>query len=140
LINLTTSGKFIAGDNVLIRFRLSADAANAGWGWAIDNLSIQGPVTAIEPVSDDMSLSVYPNPASAGKLALEIQGLPASEEVQIQIMNLQGRGLINQLVTIGNEKTVIEYSVGGWADGMYFVRLTKRDGSILTKKFIKASN
>ena len=140
LIDLTTSGKFIPGDNVLIRFRLSADAATTGWGWAIDNLSIQGPVTAIETGSEDMSLSVYPNPASAGKLAIEIQGLPASEEVQIQIMNLQGRGLINQLVTIGDEKTVIEYSVGDWADGMYFVRLTKRDGSILTKKFIKATN
>lgn len=40
-INLLSNGEIIAGDEVLIRFRLFADEVAHGWGWAIDNLNIQ---------------------------------------------------------------------------------------------------
>lgn len=40
-INMLTSGNFKGGDEILIRFRLHADEAAHGWGWAIDNLNIQ---------------------------------------------------------------------------------------------------
>ncbi|HNP18333.1 MAG TPA: T9SS type A sorting domain-containing protein [Fulvivirga sp.] len=33
---------FVSGDVVLIRFRLYSDALSNGWGWAIENLFIQG--------------------------------------------------------------------------------------------------
>ncbi len=139
LINLTSSGKFIAGDNVLIRFRLSADGEKNGWGWAIDNLSIQGPITGIEPSLDGISMSVYPNPATTGKLVVEIQSAFAVTDARIQIINSQGRGLINQSIEIGRDKVEVEYTINDWADGLYFVRLIKSDGTFLTKKFIKTS-
>jgi len=41
IINMLSETTFQPGDEVLIRFRLFADAAANGWGWAIDNLKIQ---------------------------------------------------------------------------------------------------
>ena len=35
-----------AGDTILVRFRLFSDPYANGWGWAIDNLRIQIPVSA----------------------------------------------------------------------------------------------
>jgi len=40
-INLTENGNFIAGDTVLLRFRIYVDPFVHAWGWAIDNLKIQ---------------------------------------------------------------------------------------------------
>ena len=38
---------FTAGDTILIRFRLFSDNKTNGWGWATDNIYIQGfPVSA----------------------------------------------------------------------------------------------
>ena len=40
-INLLDNESISGGDEILIRFRLFADEAAHGWGWAIDNLNIQ---------------------------------------------------------------------------------------------------
>jgi len=39
--NLTENGNFVAGDTLLLRFRIYVDPLAHAWGWAIDNLSIQ---------------------------------------------------------------------------------------------------
>jgi hypothetical protein len=138
LINLTSSGKFVAGDNVLIRFRLSADGANIGWGWAIDDLSIQGPVTGVE---EDLilSLSVYPNPSAHGSVTIEMGATDKSGNAQLQIINSQGRSISNESISLTNEKTERNYIIDDWADGIYFIRLVKNDGKSATRKFIKSS-
>lgn len=136
LINLTSSGKFKIGDDILIRFRLSADGAINAWGWAIDDLSIQGPVTGIE--SDrGISFSVYPNPSTHGSVAIEIKGTE-SGNAQLQIINAQGRSITNEAVSVTNDSTKIEYQITDWADGIYFIRLVMNDGAAITKKFIKS--
>ncbi|MBX2897324.1 MAG: hypothetical protein KF763_17905 [Cyclobacteriaceae bacterium] len=76
LINITSSGDFEAGDNVLIRFRISADGSGNGWGWSMDNLSIQGPVTGVKEFAD-LLVSVYPNPTHGESFTLEAKGLPS---------------------------------------------------------------
>lgn len=140
LLSLTSSGKFSAGDNVIIRFRLSADGATNGWGWAIDNLSIQGPITGIEPQQRGISLSVYPNPTTNGKLTVELSGSDTIVNANIQIINTQGSNLANDQISLSNELTRIEYSVKEWANGVYFLRLNFNNGSSLTRKFIKTSH
>jgi hypothetical protein len=40
-IDMLANGNFVAGDEIVIRFRLFADQLVHGWGWAIDNLKIQ---------------------------------------------------------------------------------------------------
>ncbi len=134
LIDITSAGDFDAGDNVLIRFRLSADGAGNGWGWAMDNLSIQGPVTGIKELAD-LLVSVYPNPTQGEVFTLEVKGLPA-QVGQVQITNLQGQPLIADALSISGS-THKEYSTAGWADGIYIVRLSLEDGSTVTKKLVK---
>ncbi len=48
-INLLNN--FSAGQKILIRFRLFADVSANGWGWAIDNLSIQPNAVPVELIS-----------------------------------------------------------------------------------------
>ncbi|MFN8209138.1 MAG: hypothetical protein U0T82_17285 [Bacteroidales bacterium] len=48
-LDMLSSGYFgTPGDTVLIRFRLFSDPYANGWGWAIDNLGIQGVYTFME--------------------------------------------------------------------------------------------
>lgn len=136
LINLTSSGKFIAGDNVIIRFRLSADGDKNGWGWAIDNLSIQGPITGIEP-DGNLSLVAYPNPVK-GILRVDVQS-NRSENGQLQIINSLGKILVNESLTLDKDKRNREYATDSWAPGIYILRLVLSDGSMVTQKLIKAS-
>ena len=137
LINLTTSGKFSAGDNVLIRFKLSADGANNSWGWAIDDLSIQGPITGVSEVSD-LFVSIYPNPVHGNVFTLEVKGLEASS-VHVQITNLLGQQLVSESVSLPRSITRKEFSTTTWADGIYVVRINLEDGRTVTKKLIKAA-
>lgn len=130
------SGKFAAGNNVIIRFRLTADGEKNGWGWTIDNLSIQGPVTGIEP-THGVSLAAYPNPIRNGSLNVRIQG-EAGANAQLQIINTQGRILVKESIQLLEEGLQREYPVDAWAQGMYILRLVLNDGSTITQKFIKA--
>ncbi|NOQ25857.1 MAG: T9SS type A sorting domain-containing protein [Bacteroidales bacterium] len=45
-IGLLENENLIVGDEVLIRFKLWSDPAAIGWGWAIDNISIQNDIEA----------------------------------------------------------------------------------------------
>lgn len=64
-ISLTGNGNFKAGDTLLIRFRLFSDPYANGWGWAIDNLRIQQPVSALFQQSlSPGHITFWPNPFS----------------------------------------------------------------------------
>lgn len=138
LINLTSTGKFNAGDNIIIRFKLTADETINGWGWAIDNLSIQGPVTGVEP-EQGILFSVYPNPSSEGKVVIEIGAADKRGNAQLQIVNSQGRSVTNDTIPLTSEKVERNYGIDNWADGIYFIRLVMNDGKTITRKFIKSS-
>ncbi|MEM9300125.1 MAG: T9SS type A sorting domain-containing protein [Bacteroidota bacterium] len=56
-IDILESGDFMDGDEVLVRFRLFADQAAHGWGWAIDNLAIQIDNTAPEILHDHIDVA-----------------------------------------------------------------------------------
>jgi len=137
LIDLTASGDFEAGDNVLIRFRISADGTGNGWGWAMDNLSIQGPITGVKEIAD-LLVSVYPNPTNGDVITLQVEGLPA-QNGQVQITNVQGQRLVSDVLPISETTIRKEYSTTGWAEGVYVVRLNLADGSSIIKKLIKTS-
>jgi hypothetical protein len=135
LINLTSSGKFVAGDKVLIRFKLTADVSGNGWGWSIDNLSIQGPITGIESKSVEL-LNLYPNPVTNGLLVVEL-ARNESGTAAIKILNAQGQTMINDQVALVQELNKKEYSVTNWSEGIYFLCVDTGD-EIITRKFIKA--
>ncbi|RED92625.1 T9SS type A sorting domain-containing protein [Marinoscillum furvescens] len=53
---------FNAGDTIVVRFRLFADANSNGFGWVVDDLEIQK--TEVLNVEKHNTISIYPNPAT----------------------------------------------------------------------------
>ena len=138
LINLTSSGKFVPGDNVLIRFRLTADGLNNGWGWSIDNLSIQGPVTGIEKTREAI-LTLYPNPVTNGILIVELAGNGSGATAGVHILNAQGQTIISDQIELVEDNNKKEYAISNWSEGIYFLNVTFGDGTRVIRKFIKSA-
>lgn len=134
-INILEKSGFKAGDNVLIRFRLYANKTMNGWGWSIDNLSIQGPVTAVEYSPADPSFVLYPNPASE-KLNLVVN-TENINSLKITIINIEGKNLFYEnFITTENSFTK-EFDVSDLPKGLYLLKVEKDNHEICSKKFVK---
>jgi len=138
---------FAAGDKIFVRFRLFADTGANGWGWAIDNLSIQPNATAVAadapklPTTFELSQN-YPNPfwsaatsRFAGNPSTKIKyALPKNSDVKIVVYNAYGqrvRTLVDQTKQSAGYHEIVwngandaGYSV---ATGMYFYKLTTKE-------------
>lgn len=129
VIDLTQSGDFVAGDSVVIRFRFHVDAQNSSWGWAIDDLSIQGTITALEDLQNQVS--VYPNPVSSDYINLSLpEGTKTSS---IEVMNSLG-----QLVSGHDLDSLVmqqQIYVGNLHGGVYLLKINV-DEKVVTKKII----
>lgn len=129
------SDKFTAGDEIVIRFRLYSDANLTGWGWAIDNLNIQGPVSGnglnISPI-----LTVYPNPTITDEVTIDFE-VKEAFPVTLNVLNAQGRLLLENTFTVeAQNKISHQLNVSGWSDGIYFVRLSVNGRNVLRKFMI----
>lgn len=133
VINMVENGNFSEGDEVLIRFRLFADALAHGWGWAIDNLSIQGPVTDIEK-GLLTTFKVYPVPVQKD-LFMELLN-PEALSVDIQISDLQGRIHLEKTLTDMSGDIGKRIDVSFLHDGLYILKATVAD-KIYTRRFLK---
>ncbi|MCA6379209.1 MAG: T9SS type A sorting domain-containing protein [Cytophagales bacterium] len=137
IVNLLQNGNFKAGDQVLIRFRMNANATVNAWGWAIDNLSIQGPITGIEKSLFENSFSIYPNPTNGSKVTVKFNTLDDTP-VQLQFVSAQGavhQNVVVQPIVNSVEK---EFLVDDLPGGLYIIK-AEVGGSVITKKFIKSN-
>ncbi len=134
VIDMLENGDFSNGDVVLIRFRLFADQFAHGWGWAIDNLSIQTPVTGIERPAD-RDLRVYPVPART-QLFIELSNI-ATGPVSIYITDALGRTVYAEMT---DETTATAFSktidLADFRNGLYVLRATAGKATY-TRKFLK---
>ncbi|MBX2964698.1 MAG: T9SS type A sorting domain-containing protein [Cyclobacteriaceae bacterium] len=134
VIDMTASGNFQSGDNVLIRFRLFANETINGWGWAIDNLFIQDPVTSIEQLNS--SINIYPNPVANQLLQIEIDE-PTFSAIQIGLLNLQGQSLQSVTLPPSSDSTKHQLDLSGLPSGMYIVTIQGGSGGRILRKIIK---
>jgi hypothetical protein len=132
LINITGNGKFKAGDNILLRFKLFSNAAISGWGWAIDNLSIQGPTTGLEN-SAIQDVIVFPNPVENGRLTVNLNS-PPSSLFHVSFFDAKGALLAEDEVQTNEELKRKEYDIS-WPSGLYIVRIQSGDQTV-TQKFV----
>ena len=66
--SITGNGNFRDGDTILIRFRLFSDPYAHGWGWVIDNLRVQQPVSNRNQVQlSPGHIVLWPNPFRIGR-------------------------------------------------------------------------
>jgi hypothetical protein len=130
LINLTGNGNFTAGDNVIIRFRLFADSIGNAWGWAIDNLYIQDPITALETTPAD-GIQIYPVP-----FGHQVQIVPAvAGGMQVDFVSLQGQRVLSVYGNAAETQPLI-IGTAHLAPGMYLVQI-HQNGRTITRKVMK---
>ncbi len=89
---------FAWGDTILVRFRLFTDSAVVGWGWAIDNLSIQNGSPTNTDGAPQLRFTLgqnFPNPFNPStQIRYE---LPRGTRVSLKIYDQRGR-LVRTLV------------------------------------------
>ncbi len=137
---------FNAGDEILIRFRLSSDESATGWGWAIDNLRIQDQtatsiddetgIPAVFSLSDN-----YPNPFNP--VTTIGYSLATATQVEMAVYDVAGRRV--RLLVPQQEQAAGTYSVT-WdgrndagapvASGMYLYRMQTDAGFVASRKMI----
>ncbi len=135
-INLLENGNFKANDIILIRFRLFSDPFAHGWGWTIDNLRIQTPLSTSSEILSPGNILVYPNPFN-DKVKISVQANNEIKELSVEVINLYG-----QTVAIYKTNNVIgqisfEPDVSSLAGGMYFIVVKENGKMIITQKVIK---
>lgn len=135
-INLLENGNFSIGDTVLIRFRLYSDPYAHGWGWAIDNLRIQIPVSS--PITNLFkgSIHLYPNPFSE-RINLSVHPKNNIDKLEFEVFNFMGQKIYSTQFfnVIGNFKEQIEMSFLN--PGMYLISIKENGNQVYTKKIIK---
>lgn len=133
-IDMLANGNFAKGQVVLIRFRLFADQFAYGWGWAIDNLAIQGPVTGVEKHGNS-SLLVYPVPAHR-ELVVELTNT-IKGPMSLCITDALGRTVyaeeVDQIDAASFSKTI---DLAAFQNGFYLLRATAGKATY-TRKFLK---
>lgn len=125
---------FTAGDEILIRFRLFANGTNHGWGWAIDNLSIQSKVTGIPDfIAEKSDLRVFPNP-NKGNFIVDGKFIKNVSSIVVSIHNLQGKEIYH---TDFKNRDFIreEIELNDIGAGFYIININL-DGTNLVKKLI----
>ncbi|HVO75653.1 MAG TPA: T9SS type A sorting domain-containing protein, partial [Ignavibacteriaceae bacterium] len=134
---------FSAGDTILIRFKLFADGASNGWGWAIDDLVIQETTVGVAgrpkiPTSYSLSQN-YPNPFNPTTI-IKYQ-LPQQQKVTLEIFNALGQKVKTLVDGIKNAGYYQETWNGtndnnlNVATGVYIYRLSAGN-FVVSKKMI----
>lgn len=132
IIDITSTGKFKAGDVILIRFRLQSDQAGTGWGWFVDNLSIQGPITGLEKTRPEPAVVASPNPVGNEPLHVTVT-FQTQTEVSVEILSMQGQTLLIDHFSAPEGPTRREYETTSWAQGFYVVRVRSDLGTSIRK-------
>ncbi len=114
---------FNAGDVVVFRFRLQSDAQVNSWGWAIDDVAIQGEILAADQILS--SLKVFPNPTT-DFLAIESQ-VPLAK---VELFGLDGSV---KRVSFNNN----QLDMRGLRTGIYLLKIVSENGSVQTLRVSK---
>lgn len=132
--DMTANGNFQPGDQVIIRFRLFANETINGWGWAIDNLYIQDPITSLE--SSLSGLQLYPNPVTKNTLTLEADAVSFTT-AQIELVSIQGQSLYGETIDTSTGKMRHQVDMSQWPAGIYIVKIQGNQGEKILRKIIK---
>ena len=135
-INLLENGNFKANDTVLIRFRLFSDPYAHGWGWTIDNLRIQTPVSAPTILLSPGNIFIYPNPFS-DILNITVQAKRNIDELNVEIINLYGQKLTSTINKNVFGEFKIETDLSNLPSGMYLLIVKENGKQVYSKKMIK---
>ena len=136
-INLLQDDNFSGGDTILIRFRLFSDPFAHGWGWAVDNLKIQGDVAIGEKkiiVPNDFH--IYPNPSS-GSFTISGYFHQPVKQLDFVITDLVGRQIYSkEILNTGNSFNE-QFNITNQPAGLYIV-VIRADNQKIVRKLLKS--
>lgn len=135
IIDLTQKSDFNANDTVLIRFRLWSDPLTVSWGWAIDNIEIQGLLSPTEdyPVNNSI-FDIFPNP-SKGEFTIALKTTSIVGHGSVNIINTSGSVVYEKTINESDLNQDIQVNLKGISSGIYFVRLVT-EKEIYSKKIV----
>ena len=103
--------------------------------WLITKDNTISFVVGVDPLnSDGYSLNIEPNPIQNGILQTIIES-PTEQIIQSTIESVDGKIMMNKLVSLESGKTSKQFDVTGFPCGTYSLHLKIKQGS-LTKKFV----
>jgi hypothetical protein len=132
LINLLEDSYFQAGDIVLIRFRLLSDPYARGWGWMIDNLSIQGTTSVKDYPMLPEGISIYPQP-SAGWLNIRVQMKESVTRLELGLMDLAGRELQKEIIEHPGSDYTGQFDISHLPNGIYLMKFATGNQTLVKK-------
>ena len=133
-INLTQETSFEAGDTVLFRFRLASDQQVTGWGWAIDNLSIQSVTTDANDILAEDQVSIYPNPFQSSIYVDGVEG--DGSDLDIVVTDLYGKTVFRE-TRYSSYDQKIKVDLPNIAPGIYLASITDNNSISINQKIIK---
>lgn len=134
-INLLENSNFFPGDTVLFRFRLYSDPYANGWGWAIDNLQVQLPVSAVKNVLSPGNVVVYPNPFR-GVFHIDAQINSLVEQLQFEVYNVYGQRVKSVNFSNVSGRISSEINIENGQKGLYLLVAKENGKQVFTKKLI----
>ena len=134
-INILENGNFSAGDTVLFRFRLYSDPYANGWGWAIDNLRIQSPVSVSLPVLSPGNIEAYPNPFTRA-FRIETHLNKKVEALLFEVYDMYGQKVKSKLLRSVSGKISVNFDLENGKSGMYLLIVKENGNQVFTKKMI----
>ncbi len=131
--SIDISENFSAGETILIRFRLHVNEDNNGWGWAIDNLNIQGNITGLqELLKSSNDLSIYPNPSRDSQVTISASFAQTVNNIRVTFYDLQGKALLTN--TYSNAQVINDkIDISLLTPGLYIAHFNI-DGYSVTQK------
>lgn len=135
-IDMLENGNFNLNDTILIRFRLYSDALANGWGWAIDNVEIQVPMTTTTPVLSPGIISIYPNPFKES-FNLTFGSEKQIELLQIELYSMHGEKIKSYEFTNTSGVITSKISTGNDVPGIYLLVIKENGRKVLSKKIIQ---
>jgi hypothetical protein len=135
MIDLIGKNYFNGQDTILIRFRLWSDQLTAGWGWAIDNIEIQGTVSSSKDlILNNSKMFIYPNP-STGRFSITIKSENKLENLAISVINIDGSLLYSKNLASVEQNEKIDIDISHIPAGVYFIKL-QTPTEFITQKLI----
>ena len=119
------------GDLIFIRYRLSADPAIFGWGWAIDDVKIEKQNTTPIIEVSSTELNIYPNPVS------DILHIDLNKELNINKIDLYDfTGILRSQWQVKDQGT-IKLNTSNFLPGNYLLVFSDGENQIVRKLVIQ---
>jgi len=119
----STSSSVSAGDTVIVRFRLFSDPYVHGWGWVIEDLTVEPLIDRVEEISYPGPV-LFPNPGN-GLFTIRDEENGSVGPYRYRIFNSSGTCLFSGMSNGGSELNI---NISGYSPGLYLIVLYRSDG------------